>query len=281
MADHMPRGAAASYRLRISLTAAGALGVVALVAATTALLDTDKTLRVDAPAAGIGLADAPALEIPDGFRLVGFGDVAIEVPESWGTNAARCGTPERDTVEIDVGGVRGCLAPRPAGVESVSVFRVDPDSDMTAGRPIEIEGRSAQRVATRCEDEPDPGADPSPVLCSGTVWFPTEGVGFRAESSTGASEVDEILDRVRVVPGFVGVPGWRDNQIDDQEFSQESYVAELEAAGFVAEVRTEHRPGISGGHILDAQPAPGTVARPGETIVVTAVAPARGPADEG
>lgn len=218
---------------------------------------------------------APAPRAADGFRLVGFGDIAIEVPESWGTNRATCGTPVKDTVEIDVGGVRGCLVPRPKGVESVAVFRTGDTVELKRPGTVEIDGRTALREKPVCTTDVTDGQ-----VCRATVHFPAEAVAFRAASSTSRAKVDEILDRIRVRPGAVGVPGFRDDQSAAQENSGVTYLDELREAGLEAKLVEERRPGLSAGFVLGAQPAPGTMLRPGDTVTVTVVPAARGAADK-
>lgn len=151
----------------------------------------------------------------EGFRLVGYNDVAIEVAASWGTNQAQCGTPTKDTVQIDVGAVRACGSPRGKDVDSVSVAMTDEDYRFDGGAGTTAAGRPALRTPTTCAKDNFGGAR----TCQATVHFPAEGVVFTAESSTSREEVDTILGRIRAVPGSVGVPGFRDDNwsADDEE----------------------------------------------------------------
>lgn len=250
------------------------LGTALLAALTVTGCASGSDIAQNADGAPPSAPPAATATPAPGFRLVGFGDIAIEVPEAWRTNHLRCGTPVKDTVAIDVGGVRSCLIPRPKGVESVSVFQGRPGYPFAAATDVTIDGRTAARERTRCAREE------GTRVCRGTVYFPAENLVFGAASSTAAEKVDEILGRIRVLPGRVGVPGHREDFGTDAELADGAYATALRAAGLVPEVVEERRPGLPAGYVLAAEPPPGTMLRPGDTVRVTVVPAPRGLADE-
>ena len=87
-----------------------------------------------------------------------------------------------------------CAAGRPNGVDSVEVTTGSRRFDFAADRQMTIDGVSADRQATTCETWQ------AKEVCNGTVYIPSLNVSFRAASSTGAGEVDRILEQVRIVP---------------------------------------------------------------------------------
>ena len=200
-------------------------------------------------------------------RLVGLGHAAIAVPDDWGTNVTRCGVPKKDTVVIDVGAVPACGTSRPVGVESVEVMAGKPGIDFQADQRLDIDGVRAQRQATTC----GPGGFGGPRECVGTIYLPTMRVVFRAESSTGAAQVERILDRIQILPDRIGVPGVQVIAIHQQERSGKKYVDALRRAGLTARVETISRPAIPSGFVLDVSPQTGTMLRPGDAVTVTVV----------
>jgi hypothetical protein len=210
------------------------------------------------------------------MRLVGLGHAAIAVPDDWGTNVTRCGVPKKDTVVIDVGAVPACGTSRPKDVESVEVTQGKPRFDFQADEFLAVDGVRAQRQATTCA----PGGFGGPRVCVGTVHIPSMRVSFRAESSTSAAEVERILDRIRIVPDQVGVPGYQLIALDQQGRSGQKYIETLREAGLTTTVRTKKLPAVSPGYVLDVSPQPGTIVNPGAVVTVTLVAEPSGPADE-
>lgn len=219
--------------------------------------------------------DAPD-QGPQGTRLVGLGHLAIAVPEEWDTNRARCGTPMRDTVVINVGVIETCAIARPEGVESVEIVEGEPRFDFAPDGAVLVDGVEAQRQSTACTRETLGGVR----VCSGTVYFPAHRTWFRAESSTGREDVDRILDRIRVVSDKIGVPAFQPLAVNAQGRSGEKYATRLAEQGFEVEVQTRRMSAGKPGYVLDASPAPGTMLPPGSTVTITVIAEPEGPADE-
>jgi hypothetical protein len=178
-------------------------------------------------------------------------------------------------VVIDVGVVQTCAIARPGGVESVEITEGKPRFDFTADQSVTVDGVAAQRQETRCE----PGFGGTQV-CNGTVYIPSLGVSFRAESSTSAAHVGRILKQIRLVADQVGVPGYQTVAVNLQGDSGEKYLDALREGGFTGEVRTKKVPGVAAGYVLEVSPQPGTMLDPGAVVTVTVVAEPDGPADE-
>jgi hypothetical protein len=248
-------------RRRRTLTAAlaGATAIVA-VAVTSVVLSSPYGSSSPQPP----VVSPPPVSPPAGMRFVGIGHAAIAVPEKWGTNETRCGTPKRDTVVIDATVIPACGADRPGGVDSVELTTGGRRFDFTADETVVIDGVSADRQATTCADW---GA--SGEVCDGTVFIPSLNVSFRAESSTDAATVDRILEQVRILPGRVGVPGIDSVDLSQQGRAVRKYRATLEVAGLAAEVRTELRRRFPSGWIVKVAPQPGTMVTPGTVVTVT------------
>lgn len=220
------------------------------------------------------VAETSGSKTPPGTRLVGLGHAAIAVPAEWVTNMTRCGVPKADTVVIDVGAILACGTSRPRGVESVELWQGAPRFDFTSDETFEIDGLPAERQHTTC----GPGGFGSGRVCDGTIYLPSLGVSFRAESSTSRAEVDRILSWIRIVPDRVGVPGFQGITLNRQGGAQAAYVKALQQLGLAAEIETEKVPGSDPGIVLDVSPTPGTMVSPGELITVTVVAePASSP----
>jgi hypothetical protein len=246
----------ARRRRTVSAVVASA-AVVGAVAVTSAVLSPPEAQPpVSSPAPG------PAVP-PDGMRFVGVGHAAIAVPEGWGTNETRCGTPQQDTVVIDDTVIDACIAGRPNGVDSVELTTAGRRFDFTADREITIDGVAADRQATTCETWR------SRELCNGTIFIRSRNVSFRAESSTSAAEVDRILAQIRIVPDLVAVPGIESVNMFRQRTAAERYEVALRVRGLTAEVRTVNRPRPPPGYITGVEPPVGTMVAPGTTVTVT------------
>lgn len=271
--EAMRAGAARRRRRRaLSATVLGAAAVVAVIGGTALLTTPSVGPQAPRPPAA---SDGPG-PVPAGTRLVGLGSVAIAVPEEWGTNQTQCGTPQKDTVVINVGVVETCAIGRPEDVESVQLVQGEPRFDFQANSTVQIDGEEAQRQRTTCTRDTSGGVQ----VCSGTVYFPAHSTWFRAESSTGPEEVDRILDEIRVDPERVGVPAFQPLAVNTQGRSGEKYAARLTEAGFDVEVQTRKISAGKPGYVLDASPAPGTMLPPGSSVTITVIAQPDGPADE-
>jgi hypothetical protein len=212
--------------------------------------------------------DAPRQAVaPPGMRLVGLGHAAITLPEGWGTNATRCGTPTRDTVVIDVGAVPACGAARPADVDSVEITRGRP-FDLEVDETFSLGGVRAQRQRTTCHGGGFGGAR----TCVGTVYLPSMRVAFRAESSTDDLTPDRVLDRIRIAPEHIAVPGYQSIALRRQQHSGQAYVEALRRAGLTPRVRHRAARAVPAGFVVGVTPRPGTMVRPGTVVTVTVVA---------
>jgi len=272
--DDMLRTAGRVRRRRATLTLAGAVVAVGLVGVGVPLVS---GLGSGDPGPSVASGPTGAREpVPDGMHLVAIGHAAIAVPDSWGTNVMRCGTPTQDTVVIDVGAVELCGFLTPQTFDSVWLEHGGPaQADYQAQTHYEIDGVPAERSKTTCQTVGN-GAQ----ACTGTVHVPAEDAYFTATSAT-ADGVDRILDRVRMLDGQVGVPGFQEADLqDDQSRAQETYVESLRALGLEPKVVLESHPGMQPGFVLGVEPGAGTVVEPGSTVTVTATAPPNGPADE-
>lgn len=258
-------GEAARTRRRrtVSAVLAGATAVVAVAVTSTVLSSPDEASKL--PPVSSPAATTP----PAGMRFVGVGHAAILIPEDWGTNETRCGTPQEDTIVIDDPVTDLCLTRRPDKVESVELSTGGQRFDFTADHEITIDGVVADRQVTTCQS--DVG---SREVCNGAVFIPSLKVSFRAESSTGPAEVDRILEQIRVLPDLVAVPGFESLNIGGHDRSAR-YQRKLEVAGLAVEARTVKRKGWPGGYLAEVAPPVGTMVAPGTSVLVSVTAPAR------
>jgi hypothetical protein len=271
--DAMRAGAARRRRRRTAvISLAAAVSVVAAVGGTALLVAPDSQ---KVPAATnlppTSSSSSPTTGVEVGTRLVGLGHVAITVPQNWGTNQARCGTPTSDTVLVNAWFVQLCLVPRPDGVESIELGEGEPGPafkfHFRAEELFEIDGVQAQRQRTTCTAG-NPGGPPD---CVGIVFLPSTGVWFRAESSTSAAEVDRILDRIVVLPSRVGVPEYAGAMSKGDGSSGQKYAGKLRALGLRVETKTAKAPGYTPGELLKVAPFPGTMLPDGATVTITVV----------
>lgn len=232
----------------ISMTAAAA--VVVAVGGTALLTGPGTSPQETKPPA--------ASRVPEQLRLVGLGQVAIAVPQEWGTNQHSCGTPQRDTVLINLGPIFACRYPRPSGVESLRLGAGEPrklNPTFSADEILEIGGARAERQRTTCTKTDG-------LLCSGMVYLPAQNVWFQVESSTNAAEVDRVLARITIVPDQVGVPAFA--MLDKQ-----AYADLLIALGLRPEVRTVKVPQNTMEQLIEVSPAAGTMLKPGSKVTFT------------
>ncbi|WP_309647763.1 PASTA domain-containing protein [Nocardioides sp.] len=206
-------------------------------------------------------------EPPTGFRWVGIGQAVVAVPDAWGTNEIRCGTPTRDTVVVDVGVIETCATSYPRDTTSVWIRSREPVDQVGSWSPIEVDGEPALR-------SPDEGSQSSgeAAVYRAAVYLPERDVVFEATSSVSAEAVSEALGRITIVDTLVAVPGFSPANYGggDQSKAGERYVRALLDEGLRATVVVRPTPqaGVVG-FVLDASPAPGTVVEPGSTVRVT------------
>lgn len=242
------------------LAAAAAVAVIAAGSVGWQLADRDSQTPVvtDPPV----VTDVP----PEGFRYVGIGRAVIAVPNAWGTNETECGTPQSDTVIVDVGAICLALVPRPDGVESIEVRPPYETMDIGGWTPFEIAGQPALRAP-----DSDRGDFGSNQFAQGTVYLPEQDAMFVVESSSpdGAAIVDRLLDGIDVLAEHVTVPGFQDLAAERGPDSMaERYEHRLERAGLTIEVVQEPSQ-LPEGTVLETTPAVGTVVAPGARIRVT------------
>ncbi len=269
----MLAAAGRARRRRTAWAAVGAATAVAAVTGSVAVLG-----QQDSPSDRVArppVSEPTAVVAPSGTHPVGQGRIVAAVPDEWSRNALRCGTPQRDTVVVDVGVIETCATARPAGVDSIwfgGGLRMSDATDLVVD---EIAGLPTRRTAIDCRE----GFGGSPV-CSTTVYFAEDDVQIMVESSTNRSQVERMLEWIYTVDGPVPVPGYQDSNLDHQDDdAAEHYRTELAEVGLEVRKVAEKRPGIKPGYILDVDPLPGTVLEPGATVTVTEVAEPEGPAD--
>ncbi|MBE7325918.1 PASTA domain-containing protein [Nocardioides sp. Y6] len=201
-------------------------------------------------------------------RWVGIGRVAVAVPEEWGTNELRCGTPVRDTVIVDVAMVELCHLPRPPDVDSLEFGQGSPPGDVVATEVSQVDGVQMHRGQTDSLLQPDNGVR----VWSSTVSLPGEGLWIRAESSRGPEQVNEVLGRVSVLRDGIGIPprnSSSDNERDEEQTGL--YAQRLLDLGLEVTVERRVMEGPSAGHLLKVSPQPGTVVPEGTRVVLTVV----------
>lgn len=231
---------------------------ISLAAAAAVVVAVGGTALLTAPGTSPEETKPPvASQAPERLRLVGIGHLAIAVPQEWGTNQVRCGTPQRDTVIINGGDGALCLPPRPSGVESVWL-RTKPEKwypKFSADEIFEIDGVRAERQRTTCTKTGD-------LLCSGMVFVPSLSVWFHVESSTSAAEVDRVLQRIMVVPDLVGVPA-------SELLDKQAYTDLLIAQGLRPEPKIVKVSQNTLEQIIEVSPAAGTMVKPGSKVTFT------------
>jgi hypothetical protein len=234
---------------------------ISLAAAAAVAVAVGGTALLTAPGTSPQETKPPAAsQAPEQLRLVGIGHVAIAVPQEWGTNQVRCLTPQRDTVIINLGAATFCLPPRPSGVESLQLGTGDPrriSPEFAADEIFEIAGVRAERQRTTCTKAGE-------LLCSGMVYLPSSNVWFQVESSTSATEVDRVLDRVMVVQDLVGVPV-------SAGLDRTAYSDLLIAQGLVPDPKVVKVSQNTLEAITDVSPAAGTMLKPGSKVSFTAL----------
>jgi hypothetical protein len=272
--DALHASAARTHGRRTGLAVLGSIAaVLTVVVGAITLVPRFGSESPDRPVATTNPSPTP-YAVPEGMRLVGIGHAAVAVPKDWSTNAVVCGGSSKDTVILDLGlFVSSCpQVNRWPGIDSVMI-RTGRSDEFLDYDPVTIDGVPAFRSTTTCDDSVVP-------RCGATLAIPSLSVTFIAESTTGASTVEEILDRVHVFPDLVAVPGFAHHN-DAAGFdygnavAHETYIADLKEWGFDVKLRLRPYPRFlnspSRGLVLSVSPAVGTMVRPGTVVRVTAV----------
>ncbi|RYP82264.1 hypothetical protein EKO23_22145 [Nocardioides guangzhouensis] len=206
---------------------------------------------------------------PDGMRLVGVGRAAIAVPDDWGTNRLRCGTPIADTVVLDIGDTPLCRAARPRDVQSVRVLHGSRPVGFQADGTVGIDGEPAERSATACVGG----------VCRATVYVLSDRAAFTAEGPT-REDVDRLLGRVRVLEHRIAVPGYAGVAARSRGASDDAVYADLRDYGLDPRVVLREDPVAEPGTVLALRPAPGAVVAPGTDVQMVVAAGPQAPGDE-
>ena len=244
---------------------AAAAAVVVTVGAVAVWPDGSGSGRDSVPIASDPPSPSASPEVPPaGFRWVGVGQAVVAVPDSWATNDIRCGTPQSDTVVVDVSVIETCATAYPADTSSVWLRQREPVDEISTWTPVEVDGEEA----LRSPDERLVGFGSMPLFRT-SIYLPGRDVVFAASSTVSQHAVDETLSRITILDTLVAVPGYSpaNYETHDQSKAGETYVRTLEEAGLVAEVVTER--GALAGFVLDVSPTPGTVVEPGTVVTVT------------
>jgi hypothetical protein len=238
-------------------------GIAAVVGVLVAL-----DLAMGSPGQAPGRTDNPDVP-PDGMRLVGVGRAAIAVPEGWGTNRLRCGTPVADTVVLDVGSAPACTTARPRGIESVRVAHGTRPPGFQADRTVPVDGEPAERSATACVDG----------VCRATLYVLSDRASFTAEAPT-RDDVDRLLGGVRVLENRIAVPGFASLAAMSGGASDDAVYADLRDYGLDPRVVLREDPLAGPGTVLGLRPEPGTVVAPGTDVTMVVAAGSQLPGDE-
>jgi hypothetical protein len=231
--------------------------VAAVIVVTFAAFGPD---RAAAPAPPQPVA-SPDVTRPPGTRLVGIGHIAVAVPKQWATNRTYCGTPQKDTVVIDQPVVEACAAPRPTGVDSVTLTQGRPHDGVSAS-PAQVSGVAVRQAPIACSENFGPG-----VLCTGSIYVPSENVSIVVASGR-RPVVERLLEDVYVMPARIAVPGFMLYSVRAQEKSGQRYVRALRELGLRPDVRLTGDSGWPSGFVSGVSPRVGTMLRPGDTVTV-------------
>lgn len=248
---------------------AAAAAVVVTVGAVAVWPDGSGSERDSVPLASDSPSQPASDDVPPaGFRWVGIGQAAIAVPDSWATNAIGCGTPQTDTVVVDVSVIEACAMPYPKDTSSVWLRERQPVDEIATWTPVEVDGEEALR-------SPDERFDGfrGATLYRASIYLRGRDVVFEASSTVSQEVVDEVLSRITILDTLVAVPGVSPANYGTtpQSRAGENYVRMVREAGLVAEVVTE-RSQATAGFVLGVSPAPGTVVEPGTVVTVTVAA---------
>lgn len=216
------------------------------------------------------LDEVTGLEVAPGARLVGIGQVAIEVPAHWGTNDTRCGRPQRSTLVIDT--AIGChVVPRTQGIETIEMHPLKVVVDLV-GEPVHAAtflGVDATRWETTCHDSAR-----GVRVCTAQVWLHADDDVHVSATAATPERAEELLSTLRRTPLHVGLVGPTDftryapgSRRSITEVAG-TYIEHLRAQGLDPVLRTEAAPDDPGTTIT-VSPAPGTVLERGARVTVT------------
>ncbi|MFY9914590.1 MAG: PASTA domain-containing protein, partial [Nocardioidaceae bacterium] len=152
-----------------------------------------------------------ALQTPVGTRLVGYGGVAVAVPDGWGVGQTRCGTPIRDTVDFRPHriGDRSCYLPqRVSSLTVASTSYAGAATDVGRAKLAgDIDGVYFFRTPLRqtCPEWPA-GRSGCRSLWHGALVVPSRDVVLTVDSRHKAT-VSSVLGSMRLIPdGYTAVP---------------------------------------------------------------------------
>lgn len=270
-AEELVRRGRQSRRRSRAATALGAAAAVTVVAVGSVLVSDLAQTPVGPTATPptMPIATKPSahngLVTPPGTRLVGMGPVAVAVPDSWGTNNARCGTPLADTVVFETTGTRDCLVP-PRDVSSVHFGRIgmwEPRRwEQNATTTMDLGGVEITRSDIGPYDE-GPG-EPAYDFAVGVVTVPGHDVAMWVVS-TDRELIRRILDSIRDIPaGYVAVPVPSPPELTSS-FEED--------AGLDVRRVTVYRAGLAPGVLLSSDPAFGSIVPAGSSVTHTVSGP--------
>jgi len=265
------RGRKVRRRTRVIAGVGVAAAVGLVVVGSVVLFDT--TNRADQPATTATTAPSETpppstqngLVAPPGTRLVGMGPIAVAVPQSWGTNDVRCGTPLSDTVVFESQGTRSCFVEQ-RDVSSVHFGRIG----MWERRSWERNATTAMDLGeidiTRSEIGPyrEGLGEPTYPFSVGVVTVPGYDVAMWVVS-THEELIRSVLDSVREIPnGYVAVPV--------RSAAARTWPFEADAGLDVRQVAV-YREGVSPGVLLSSDPPLGSIVPRGSRVRLTVSGP--------
>lgn len=266
----------------VVVAALGAIGAGALTAGTVGMVSAASPVERPPVSAGAGADGEPVLDrrVPDGYRLVGHGRLALAVPEEWATDATYCGIPTENTVIAPQGPI--CLAaiwPPPADVTSVELG----DGGAAVGEGLDSPTLQRERTGCSVDDVTptpvDPGTSTRIVRCSARV---TDGAGSSvtvrstiADPAAAAAAVDRLVDAVFLLDHDEVVVSSRfeGDWLLDGDAAMAAYRERLEAAGLEVDVEEVRRLPASAGRFVAVEPAVSTVLPRGATVRLEVEAP--------
>ncbi len=222
----------------------------------------------DTPLSPVTTTDPPELRVSPGSRLVGMNEIAVEIPQDWGTNdmrPAKCDgepVPVANTVVFGVEAgfsLTPCMLPQ--RWSSLHVVSVD-DSAVAEALPDyeeagDVDGVPVFRSLVRprmC------GKSCLPTQFNGALIVPSQNVLMFVHSPQ-RSIIEEILGSVRLIPeGYTAVPDLT-GRYDDSEVSPI-----VREAGLVWQNRCPEGADCDIGPIEATDPAAGSVVPVGTTV---------------